>query len=268
VGAVTYLNTKPLVYRLVDRAPRIELSFDVPSRLADQLATGQLDVALIPSVEVFHNPRYRVISNACIGCRGPVLSVKLLSRRPLSSIRTLALDEGSRTSVALVRILLEQRVGVSPQLVPLPLGLPPEQAEADAVLVIGDRAIHPPQSPFQETWDLGAEWCRWFGLPFVFAMWTAAPDFESPELARALEEARDDGVAHLPEIARQASPLVGLAPEACLSYLRDNLYFYLGEREREALSVFHRHAARLGLVPPAGELAWQSWLPAEAVASS
>src|ERR1700733_15959753 len=99
VGAVTYLNTKPLVYRLEQFAPHVELVFDLPSRLADQLAAGQLDVALIPSIEFFQNPHYTIVSDACIACRGPVRSVKLFSRVPPQNIQSLALDEGSRTSV-------------------------------------------------------------------------------------------------------------------------------------------------------------------------
>ncbi len=96
--------------------------FDLPSRLADGLADGQLDVALIPSIEFFQDPAYRIVSDACIACRGPVLSVKLFSRVPAERIRTLALDEGSRTSAALVRILLRERFGIEPQLEPLPIG--------------------------------------------------------------------------------------------------------------------------------------------------
>ena len=103
IGAVSYLNKKPLVYGLAELAPQHELVFDLPSRLADDLAAGRLDVALIPSIEFFQDPAYVIVSDACIGCRGPVLSVKLLSRVAPDKIRTLALDEGSRTSVALTR---------------------------------------------------------------------------------------------------------------------------------------------------------------------
>ncbi len=106
IGAVEYLNTKPLIYRLAESAPQVELVLDLPSRLADRLAARELDVALIPSVEFVHNPRYRIVSDACIACRGPVLSVKLFSRVPAAEIRSLALDEGSRTTAALVQILL------------------------------------------------------------------------------------------------------------------------------------------------------------------
>lgn len=248
VGAVSYLNTRPLVYGLERLAPYAKVTYDLPSRLADQLATGRLDVALIPSVEFLQNPEYTLVSDACIACRGPVMSVKLLSRVPIRRIRTLALDEGSRTSVALVRILLEQRYGLHPELSPLPIGARAEEAVTDAVLLIGDRAMHPPAG-FVEEWDLGEEWRLWSELPFVFAMWTARAGAELNGLESALREARDAGVAHLPEIAAAEAPRVGLSFEDCLTYLRDHLYFYLGRREQRGLELFSEHAARLGLTP-------------------
>src|SRR5262249_7665650 len=140
VGAVAYLNTKPLVYGLEEFAPWAELSFAVPSRLADELGAGKLDVALIPSVEFFHAAQMQIVSDACIACRGPVLSVKLFFRRPPDQVRTLALDEGSRTSAALARILLAQRYNVAPKLESLPIGAALADSDADAVLLIGDRA--------------------------------------------------------------------------------------------------------------------------------
>ncbi|MBW3599184.1 MAG: menaquinone biosynthesis protein [Planctomycetes bacterium] len=248
IGAVSYLNTRPLVYGLDRLAPEATIVYDLPSRLADGLAAGRLDVALIPSVEYLQDPSYTLVSDACIACRGPVMSVKLLSRTPMRRIRTLALDEGSRTSIALVRILLEQRFGLRPELSPLPIGARAEEATTDALLLIGDRAMHPP-SGFVEQWDLGEEWTRWAEVPFVFAMWTARAGADVGELESALIAARDAGVSNLREIAETEAPRVGLSFEACLGYLRDNLHFYLGSRERQGLYLFAEHAARLGLAP-------------------
>ena len=254
VGAVNYLNTKPLIYGLERYAPQAEILLDFPSRLADDLAAGRLDVALIPSIEFFHDPNYTIVSDACIACRGPVLSVKLFSRVPIESIRTLALDAGSRTSVALTQILLNERYGLRPELQSLPLGASLADADADAVLLIGDRAMHSTGGRFEVVWDLGDEWCRWAELPFVFAMWVARAGTELGSLETALGEARDAGVAHLDEIAeREAAPL-GLTRPQCLAYLRDNLYFYLGPREQRGLELFYKKAAQLGLVPGGVEL--------------
>jgi chorismate dehydratase len=254
VGAVSYLNTRPLVWRFNELAPQGELILDYPSRLADALADGTLDVALIPSVEFFHNPSYTIVSDACIACRGPVMSVKLFSRVPLDSIRSLALDEGSRTSVALVQILLQERFGLRPQLQPLPLGSSPQESTADAVLLIGDRAIHAPGGPFAAVWDLGEEWTRWSGLPFVFAMWVARAGVDLQGIDQALRECRDAGLEHLEEIAAAEAAPLGLTQRECIAYLRDNLYFYLGPREQKGLEMFYRRASQMGLAPEGLEL--------------
>lgn len=247
IGAVSYLNTKPLVYRLDEIASDAKITYDLPSRLADDLAAGELDVALIPSIEYFQDPSYTIISDACIGCRGPVLSVKLLTRVPFERIETLALDEGSRTSVALVQILLRERYGITPKLEPLPIGASVEATSADAILLIGDRAMHPLADDFIDEWDLGDEWCRWSELSFVFAMWTARAGIDVTQLGRSLEAARDAGVANLAEIAAKEAPKVGLSRDECLAYLRDNLHFYLGPRECSGLELFRQHAAKLDM---------------------
>ncbi len=249
IGAVSYLNTKPLVFQLKQLAPEMELIFDLPSRLADRLAVRDLDLALIPSIECFQNADYTIVSDACIGCRGPVLSVKLFSRVPLDRIQTLALDEGSRTSIALTRILLRERFGREPACESLPIGGSAQQAQTDAVLLIGDRAMHAPHGEFVECWDLGEEWNRWAGLPFVFAMWVGRRDKVWTDLDSTLRAARDTGVAHLNEIAQAEAARVGLTVDACLRYLRDNLYFFLGSRERQGLELFRQHAQQLGLAP-------------------
>lgn len=249
IGAVSYLNTKPLVHRLDQFAPSASIEYDVPSRLADRLADGALDVALIPSIEYFAGGDYRIVSDACIACRGPVLSVKLFSRAPAERIRTLALDEGSRTSVALTRILLKRRFDLEPETRPLPLAASLDEADADAVLLIGDRAIHSPLGEFAEVWDLGDEWVRLTGLPFVFAMWTARADADVEEIALALAAARDAGVAALESIAAAEAPAKGLSGPECLNYLRDNLYFYLGDREQQGLATFWRWASEQDLAP-------------------
>ena len=125
VGAVQYLNTKPLVHGLASfdscKNSGLNLSYDLPSRLADQLSSSALDVALIPIVEVFRGD-WRVITDACIGCRGPVMSVKLFFRTAPQRVTRIALDEGSRTSAALAQVLLAERFGVRPAVEPLPIG--------------------------------------------------------------------------------------------------------------------------------------------------
>lgn len=247
IGAVQYLNTRPLVHGLA--AAGVAVHYDLPSRLADRLAAGDLDVALIPSIELFRGDRYRVVSDACIGCRGPVMSVKLLFRTAPDRVTTLATDEGSRTSATLARILLAERHGVRPTTETLPIGAGPGDTRADAVLVIGDRALGSISGSFQLVWDLGDEWCRWTGLPFVFAVWAARAGVDATAIEPLLAAARDSGRANLAAIAAVEAAGHGLTVPQCLGYLRDNLHYHLGVREREALELFREHAARLGLAP-------------------
>jgi chorismate dehydratase len=248
IGAVTYLNTVPLVRGLQDQLPDAELSFDFPSRLADDLAQGRLDVALAPCIELARHPEWSIVSTACIGCRGPVLSVKVLFRRPPAEVTTLALDEGSRTSAVLAQILLADRFGVRPRLQMLPLASSPLDSTADAVLVIGDRAIRSPQEEFCESWDLGEQWTQTTGLPFVFAVWAARPGVDASELEGALDAARDLGVSELETIATEQAAAMDLPRPLVLQYLRDNLNFYLDDAARRGLDLYFRRAAALGLI--------------------
>lgn len=247
IGAVSYLNTKPLVFGLQDRLPSADVSFDLPSRLSDRLQAGELDVALVPSIERTDHPEWSIVSDACIGCRGPVLSVKVMFRVPPNEVRTLALDEGSRTSVVLAQILLHELYGVRPQLSSLPIGDEPEQTQTDAVLIIGDRAIHNDDSSFVEVWDLGDRWCRWSELPFVFAMWVARPGIDTTEVAAALSATRDDGCRHLHEIAQRESTTMQMSEKIISEYLSCNLYFTLDGKQLQGLDLFYRQATKLGL---------------------
>lgn len=249
IGAVNYLNSKPLVYGLERLAPHARVLYDLPSRLADSLSTGRLDVALIPSVEWFRGSDFTVVSDACVACRGPVLSVKLHFRLPPSEVRHVALDEGSRTSAALTRILLAELYGVHPHWEPLPIGCDASSTNADAVLLIGDRAIQSTDGDFLEVWDLGERWLRWTGLPFVFAAWVARHGLPTSEIAATLSSARDNGLRHLAEIAaREATPL-GVPLELAGRYLRENLHFTLGREERAGLLRFHQLCVAHQLAP-------------------
>jgi chorismate dehydratase len=251
IGAVSYLNTKPLIHTLQKRlGDRGRLTLDLPSRLADDLAAGRLDVALIPSVEYLRGGEdYQIVSDAVIACRGPVWSVRLLSRVPTPQIRTLALDEGSRTSAAMVQILLAEIHGVRPKTVPLSMESSPESTDADAVLLIGDRAMHPARGVYREIWDLGDRWCRHTELPFVFAAWVARAGVNIDGLAQCLEASRDDGIEQAEAIAASCAATHGLTVEDLHRYFAENLYFRLGPGERLGLSTFAAKATALGLLP-------------------
>ena len=246
VGAVSYLNSKPLIEGLADTVP---LSLDYPSCLADDLAADRLDVALVPSIEFFRDDSYRIVSDACVATRGDVLSVKLYSRVHPGEIRRLALDEGSRTSATLAQIVLAEKYGVFPQLEPLSMDHDTTRSDADAILLIGDRAMHSPGEQFAETWDLGTVWTEWTGLPFVFAMWVARGDARTEGLSEHLAAARDRGVAAFESIARREASGLGISDEKALDYLRHNLHFHLGSAELSGLRLFRQFATQLGLIP-------------------
>ncbi len=248
IGAVNYLNTKPLVYGLAERLPEAKIVYDLPSRLADQLACGELDVALVPSIEFAAHPEWSIVSDACIGCRGPVLSVKLLFRTPPAEVCTLALDEGSRTSAILAQILLHQLYGIRPQLTNLPIGNVPAEVNADALLVIGDRAIESDDRGFAEVWDLGDRWCRWAELPFVFAMWVSRPGLKILDVPMALSAARDEGCRNLDSIACEQATKMNLPINLVQEYLRHNLHFCLDSKQLQGLDLYYQQAAALGLI--------------------
>lgn len=247
VGAVNYLNTKPLIHDLEALSPDVELSLQVPSRLADQLARGQLDVALIPVIEYFRAGTYSIVPGISIASRGPVLSVTLFSRRPWSAIRRLALDEGSRTSAALVQILLTKRYGVRPETVPLPLDRAAEDIDADAVLLIGDRAMRACLPGFAHAYDLGQEWHDWTGLPFVYAFWAVRPGVELGPVANALHEAKRRGLEQVGQIAHRESALLDIDAGFCRRYLTNIIHFDLGPREQAGLHHYYMLACELGL---------------------
>ncbi|MCH9655685.1 MAG: menaquinone biosynthesis protein [Planctomycetes bacterium] len=262
VGAVSYLNSKPLIEDLEDLAENAELMLDYPSLLADDLAEGRIDVGLIPSIEVIRNSDYEIISNACVATQGPVLSVKMYSYVPLGKIKRLALDMGSRTSATLVQIMLAEQYGVFPEVEPLPMDQSIKATTADAILLIGDRAIHTPDTKFAATWDLGEEWLRWTGLPFVFAMWAVRKNQETGSLASALCQARDRGVTQLDEIARREAPKLGIEVSVAQSYLKKNLSFHLGPAECCGLQLFQELAIKTGLAPEGVPLVFRNCISA------
>ena len=261
VGAVRYLNSRPLIEGLrTELPPGSELTLDHPSRLADGLRAGAFDAALVPSVAALGVPGATILPDACVAARGPVRSVKVYFRVPPGEVRTLALDEGSRTSAALARLLLAERYGVAPRCEPLPVApaaSPDAAAEslagaaADAVLLIGDRAMHDPDGAFAAIWDLGSEWNAWTGLPFVFAVWAGRGGLNADDagaLADAFTHSRDAGTRRIDRIAATAAGPLGLTAADAAAYLRTNLHFTLGPAERAGLALFGELCVRNGLL--------------------
>jgi chorismate dehydratase len=246
VGAVNYLNAKPLVESL-SADSRVELSFDLPSRLADQMSRGEIDVGLIPVVELFRGG-YDFIPDIAIASRGPVLSVTLFSRVAWGLIESVSLDEGSRTSAALAQILLRNKYGRSPLLEQLPIDVSADDASTDAVLLIGDRAMKACLPGYPFAYDLGQEWTEWTGLPMVFAVWAVRGGIELGEVEKAFHTAKRLGLDRAGTIAAREATELGLDAGFCRRYLDTIITYDLGPREREGMERFRRFAEEMGLV--------------------
>ena len=164
VGAVSFLNTKPLIQPILDNQVfNIDLTLDVPSKIADDFRIGTLDVALIPIIEYFRCSDYLILPEISISSRGAVKSIRIFSRKPISECQTIALDTSSRTSRVLTQIVLAEKYNVYPSFVDCPPTVNLESAETDAVLLIGDSALRNIGSAEFEV-DLGAVWHDLFEL--------------------------------------------------------------------------------------------------------
>lgn len=248
LGAVSYLNTKPLVYGLDAHPDRFDVRFDVPSKCAALLHAGQVDLGLIPAIEYLHAD-YRIVPDVSIASDGEVATVAVFTRKPIAQVKTIALDLSSKTSVALTRVLCAKHWRIEPTFTPAEPDLEAMLHRADAGLVIGDPAFEiDPVARGVDKIDLGAEWKAMTGLPFVYAMWVGRPGAATAEQCRALQQARDTGLAHLPEIAHDVGGGDPDLERRSLDYLRDNLRYNLGAREAAGLRRFHELASEIGLV--------------------
>src|SRR5215213_4251691 len=195
LGAVDYLNARPLVYGLELRHG-FALQFDAPSKCAALLHEGSLDVGMIPSIEYLRGQEYHAVPDMAIVSEGPVASVAMFTNKPIEQIRSVAADTSSRTSNGLLRVLCAEAFGIDPEFVPMS----PRPAEmlrrCDAALVIGDAALFfDHQRAGVEKIDLGEQWTGMSGLPFVWAFWAGRPKALKEEHIQSLADARDAGVA-------------------------------------------------------------------------
>jgi predicted solute-binding protein len=235
LGSVGYLNARPLVESLAGLAD-LRLSFDTPARIAAALARGEIDVGLLPVVEAARQHLLAIPDAGIVG-RGAVRSVLCLARVPLGAVSVLALDPASRTSAALLRLLLSRRHGVRPRLVAGPAQGHPLPAGADAALVIGDRALSIDGDGLALT-DLGTAWYDHARLPFVFALWAGRDETVLRRLRPHLARSRDLGLAALDAIAAREAPARGLAPAVVASYLREAISYRVDAPAREGLDRF------------------------------
>ena len=251
LGAVSYLNTRPLVYGLERQTDRFNLRFDVPAKCAELLHANDVDLGLIPSIE-YPGHDYRIVPGMSIASDGPVASVAIFSKVPSGNIRSVALDTSSRTSIALLRVLFARWFEIGPRLVNMPPDLDRMLGECDAALVIGDNALFTDHYALGlEKVDLGEEWIGMTGLPFVYAFWAGRPDVVGEDDIAVLLNARDGGLAATATIGAQSFPDNPEKAERAARYLRENVKYALGEPEIAGLRRFYELAAEVGVLPSA-----------------
>ena len=263
IGCVKYLNAHPLI-----RGWSGEVEFDHPSALCKRLANGELDVALVSSLEFLRNPIYRIVDDVSISSDGPVYSVVVAHHGDLSEIKEIELDPASQTAVNLLRCLLAE-FELTPRLIRGVLGsagcsrkdfgiagsLP---ATHRAQLLIGDQAIGFRESHAGEFqfWDLGEQWKKRVRLPFVYALWLIRPEVaDAKTIANRLRTLRNENLAHLDELI--AGTVAGVAdpgsseqldPDFLGRYYREHLRFSFSEEEKEGLRTFADLCAKHGLL--------------------
>src|SRR6478735_8248770 len=248
LGAVSYLNARPLVYGLELKSSQFALRFDAPSKCASLLHEQAIDLGMIPSIEFLRGrDDYRIVPDLGITSDGPVASVALFCRTPVESVRSIAADTSSRTSNALLRILCVERFGIDPEFVPMAPDVDAMLGRCDAALIIGDPALFLDAEARQlRKIDLGQEWTSMTGLPFVWAFWAGRVSAVPADRIVALQEARNHGVADSDRIADE---YCGAARSAlCRAYLKDNIQYVLGDRQYEGLRLFYELARAHELV--------------------
>lgn len=265
IGCVKYLNALPLI-----RGWPGEIDFNHPSALCPRLANGELDVALVSSFEFLRNPLYRIVDDVSISSDGPVYSVVLAYCGELSDIQEIELDPASQTSINLLRCLLAE-LGLNPELGSAPkpfggrVGSPPHDEFAvanlptphSARLIIGDQAIAFRQTHAGEFqfWDLGEQWKKLTGLPFVYALWLIRPEVvDAKSVAQRLRALRDENVTNLEDLISD-SVACGVEQDSrsmtefLMQYYGEHLRFSFGEAEKQGLEHFAHLCVRHGVLP-------------------
>ena len=244
IGCVKYLNARPLIHGWPG-----EVVFDHPSRLCEKLAEGVLQVSLVSSIEFLRNPGYVLVDDISISSHGPVHSVFLAYAGELSEIKEIELDPASQTSVNLLICLLAE-AGLSPKLViRTPLiqrALTPRLAK----FFIGDQAIRfrDENAGTFNFWDMGEEWQKMTGLPFVYALWLIRPEFTAAKpVADKLRACRDNNLRELDVVIAAQKEF---SPEFCTYYFGECLSYQFGEREKEGLSAFRKLCEKHSILWP------------------
>jgi chorismate dehydratase len=257
IAASSYLNTAPLIWSFIHGAQRDEVDLftdTAPARCAEMLAHGEVDAALVPVIEYQRLADVAIVPDVCVGSRSAVRSVVLATKRNnLKKVTRVALDDSSRTSVALVKIIFREFLGCEPEWQSAPPDLAAMLAHNDAALIIGDPAMKIPRDQFQ-VFDLATLWHDYTGFGFVFAMWMARRSAADRVRAIDFAAARDEGLANLDEIAAEYQIQAGLSPAEIKDYLTQNIAFELDHEMQKGLHLYFELAQKHKLIQQARSL--------------
>jgi chorismate dehydratase len=246
LGAVDYLNARPLVFGL-ELHPEFVLRFDPPSKCAALLHEGSIDVGMIPSIEYLRGGPYCAVPEVAIVSEGAVASVALFATKPLDQVRSIAADTSSRTSNGLLRVLCFESFGIDAEFVPMPPRPLEMLRQHDAALLIGDAALFFDHAAAGATKiDLGEAWTALTGLPFVWAFWAGRPGILTPRHVELLLDATDAGVVQSDAVA--AAYCGPALAERGQRYLRENIRYTWGGRETAGLTKYYQLARKHGVV--------------------
>jgi len=254
IGCVSFLNATPLIDSLDDQGD-VEVRYDVPSGLLDDLLAGEVDLALCPVIDYQRSPRpLVVVPVGGIGCDGPTFTVRLFSRVPPNEIAQVHADTDSHTSVTLMRLILRERFHHDVDVVdysPAHLESPSENWP-ETLLLIGDKVVtrQPSDRAFPHQLDLGEAWAELTGLPFVFAVWMAHVDRDLGETPALLERTRRVNAARIDQIVAAHADRAGWPHDLAANYLGNLLKYEIGPRQLQAMQRFWALAGEHDLINP------------------
>ncbi len=263
ISAISFLNTAPLMWDFEhgDAGRDFQIEYTIPSACAAALAANQADIGIIPAFTYAQIPGLVILPNIAIASKDRVRSILLISKMPVEQVRSIATDTSSRTSVALLQILFTKLWGGPRRLTPHAPNLAAMLRDHDAALLIGDAALQVRVEGGQYVYDLAHEWRELTGLPFVFAFWAVRLDaldrtLPGLNLGKQFQQSRDHGLqpANLEVIAKEWSPRVGLSEAEVVSYLTQNIQYYLDRESHAGLRLFLQYAQEIGLIPVVPEL--------------
>jgi len=251
IAASSYLNTAPLIWSFLHGSKQntVQLfTHQAPARCAEMLARREVDAALVPVIEYQHIPDIAIVPDVCVGSRSAVRSVVIATKlNNLKKVKRVALDDSSRTSVALVKIIFREFLGFEPEWETAPPDLNSMLRRADAALVIGDPAMKIPRDQFR-IFDLATMWHDFTGFGFVFAMWMGGTKDAGKVQAVDFKAVRDEGLAHLNEIAAGYEDQPTLSSEQIKDYLTSNIAFQLDDGMKKGLDLYFELARAHGLI--------------------